>query len=353
MKLSLSARGMRGIVVSACYCVILFVLIRLAVDVPLNDSYLSHSAGFIIIEVVSVMIFGYASLCLMGVWRRFADRRRLSGVLEYFVIVSASILLTVGVICMSHKAEGKSVVGSHIVVPSIIVVLMSLLQYVRSKEVDAERNYQAALLSNDRIRNEQLAVEMQLLRAQYHPHFLFNMLNTVYFLIYETNDRARQAVENLSNLLRAQLYSPDEGPVSVARELDLVRSYVDLSRLRLGDRLDISVSLAPGLRGYRIHPYLLLPLVENAFKYVGGDYKICISGKIEEGRMKFSVSNSIREREGWQSSARVAGNYSGIGLRNLRRRLSILYGEDGYEMKETEDGAVHTVELSIDVWRDE
>lgn len=108
---------------------------------------------------------------------------------------------------------------------------------------------------------------------QYHPHFLFNALNTIYFLIDEENEEAIEAVELLSDLLRYQLYDINM-KVTIEEEIDYLRTYIQFQRLRMTKRLQFEESFNPELTGQKIHPLLFLPLLENAFKYIGGAYRI-------------------------------------------------------------------------------
>ncbi|MDE6457830.1 MAG: histidine kinase, partial [Muribaculum sp.] len=153
--------------------------------------------------------------------------------------------------------------------------------------------------------------------AQYHPHFLFNMLNTIYFTIDESNERARDSVEHPANLLRGQLYDGDE-KIEIDREISAVRSYVALAGMRFGDKLSLKMNVDSCLTGVTVYPHLFLPLIENAFKHCGGDNSIAVDiCVIGGGEVSLTVLNSV----GGESHERDGG----VGLKNLRRRLDLLY----------------------------
>ncbi|HEY9197139.1 MAG TPA: hypothetical protein VIM77_12770 [Mucilaginibacter sp.] len=105
----------------------------------------------------------------------------------------------------------------------------------------------------------------------------------------------------------------------VKQELEYLENYIALQKVRASSKLRLQVDFEEELADEPIHPLLLLPLVENAFKYIGGDYKISISARSRDNRLVFSVVNDI------PAQMPVNGNYSGIGLDNLRRRLLLLY----------------------------
>lgn len=173
----------------------------------------------------------------------------------------------------------------------------------------------------EKITNDKLQTELKFLKAQYHPHFLFNALNTIYFQMDEDVAAAKRSVEKFSELLRYQLYDQQQ-TVPVSQEIRYLQNFIQLQEIRSSDKLKLSVHFDNSLNGQQVYPLLMLPLVENAFKYVGGDYWIRIEARVEKDQLRFSVANAIpgevtipTERAG------------GIGLENLRRRLQLLYPE--------------------------
>jgi LytS/YehU family sensor histidine kinase len=173
-------------------------------------------------------------------------------------------------------------------------------------------------LQLEKITNDHLQTELKFLKAQYHPHFLFNALNTVYFQMDDDVAGAKRSIEKFSGLLRYQLYDQQQ-QVTVKQEISYLQNFIKLQQVRTSEKLQLSVYFDPALNGQPIYPLLLLPLVENAFKYVGGDYKICLAARLAEGALNFTVCNSM-------PAYIPAKLNSGIGLENLRRRLELLYG---------------------------
>jgi two-component system, LytTR family, sensor kinase len=203
---------------------------------------------------------------------------------------------------------------------NILPPLFNLVYYAITRAVGSLRVNYEQQIHIEQITNDQLQTELRFLKAQFHPHFLFNALNTVYFQMESDTARARLTVEKLSELLRYQLYDPQQ-KVTAERELDYLNSFIDLQRQRMNDHLQLEVSFDPRLSSRLLYPLLLLPLVENAFKYAGGDYWIRIGATLEGENLRFEVSNAV--------PVGVAGkappSSGGIGLENLRRRLQLLY----------------------------
>jgi LytS/YehU family sensor histidine kinase len=195
-------------------------------------------------------------------------------------------------------------------------------------------------LQIEKISNDQLQTELRFLKAQYHPHFLFNALNTVYFQMDEDVTRAKQTIEELSELLRYQLYDQQQ-MVSIGQELQYLQSFINLQRIRMNDHLSLSVQFDEALNGQQVYPLLLLPLVENAFKYAGGEYWIRIAATLNNDNLQFHVSNA-------KPATAVKRKAGGIGLENLKRRLALLYpGRHALNIMDEQDR--FTADLSIQI----
>lgn len=210
-----------------------------------------------------------------------------------------------------------------VAVINIIPLLYCLLYYaiVRSHKLLQAYVHNKVLL--EKMTNDQLQTELKFLKAQYHPHFLFNALNTVYFQMDEDIEGAKKSIEKFSELLRYQLYDQQQ-TVPVSQEIHYLKNFIELQKVRTSDRLKLHVYIDASLNGQQVYPLLFLPLVENAFKYVGGEYHLTISGVGNGDSITFCVENSIPDEysEVVKESRR---NGTGIGLENLRRRLALLY----------------------------
>ncbi len=166
--------------------------------------------------------------------------------------------------------------------------------------------------------------ELQLLRGQIHPHFLFNTLNNLYGLALEKSNQLPDAILRLSGLLDALLYRSHDSLVPLATELKLVEDYVSLEQLRFEDRLALSWKVTGAVDAYAIAPFLLFPFLENAFKHGFSEntesLELLVEARVMEGQLHFRVVNSI--------AAAVPGRGAvpgGIGLKNVQKRLELQY----------------------------
>lgn len=206
---------------------------------------------------------------------------------------------------------------------SIIPLLFCLVYYAVARSNKLLQAYVNNRLLLEKMTNDHLQTELKFLKAQYHPHFLFNALNTVYFQMDDNVAEAKKSIEKFSELLRYQLYDQQQ-TVSINSELHYLQNFIDLQQIRSSDKLQLKVYFDSSLNGEQVYPLLFLPLVENAFKYVGGEYVITIEGRKEGNQIRFTVENSTPTVTEWikETGSRPR---NGIGLENLKRRLELLY----------------------------
>ena len=177
---------------------------------------------------------------------------------------------------------------------------------------------------------QQIALELNFLKAQVHPHFFFNTLNNLYSLTLQKSDLAPEVVLKLSSLMSYMLYESGSAYVSLEKEMANLESYIALERLRFGNRLSLlfeKEGVPPD--PIRIPPLILLTFVENSFKHgmsqTIGEGRIDISLKVDAHQLFFRIDNSIPSPANGSS---IPSPATGLGLRNVTRRLDLLYGPD-------------------------
>lgn len=193
---------------------------------------------------------------------------------------------------------------------------------------------------------EKAEAELNFLKSQINPHFLFNSLNSVYFLIEKNNTGARDALHKFSGMLRYQLYEMNGERIPVEKEIQYLQDYVDMQKLRRDEHYRVDLTCSPGVKGFSIEPLLLVPFVENAFKHISHhkaqDNFINIDLALENGLFHFTIVNSK------DAIARSTEKHSGIGLNNVKRRLELLY-PGKHELKITEGMDTFKVGLVIKI----
>jgi two-component system LytT family sensor kinase len=201
------------------------------------------------------------------------------------------------------------------------------------------------LLEN--LEKEKISTELSFLKAQINPHFLFNSLNNILFQIDKSNKDARETLLKFSEMLRYQLYDCSTDQIEIEKELQYIRNYVEIQMLRRTERYDCKLTISDSVKKFRIAPLLLIPFIENAFKYVSNHAvqknSIDISIDCKDKYLVFQVANHKDQFV----SVGVDEN-KGIGLTNVKRRLDLLYPEK-YKLEITDGENQFNVELKIKV----
>lgn len=194
---------------------------------------------------------------------------------------------------------------------------------------------------------DQLKTELKYLRSQLNPHFLFNGLNTIYGNIDIRDQVARDTLLQFSDLLRYSLYEADSDYVDLGKEVRHLENYVALQRARHHSNLLVELDIQVERNDIQVAPLLLVPFVENAFKFGSGEENahnyIRIQLQQSGNRLVFSCVNSYEASEPAETT-----NGGGIGLINVKRRLNLLY-RDKHELKIQDDGKIYLVELIIEL----
>lgn len=184
------------------------------------------------------------------------------------------------------------------------------------------------------LKKEKLEAELKFLKAQMNPHFLFNVLNSLYALALKQSDKTAEMILKLSAMMDYILYETKNDYVLIDKELKLITDYVELEKLRYGDKLEYSFVLNGKTDNVYIPPLLLFPFVENSFKHgvsnsINNSF-IKASLKLSDSKLEFIIENTKPE-------LKVNKKHAGIGLSNVLKRLELLYfGNYFFEQKEAE-----------------
>lgn len=192
------------------------------------------------------------------------------------------------------------------------------------------------------IEMEKLNTELEYLRAQINPHFLFNSINTIYFQIDKQNAIARETLEKFSEMLRYQLYECTGTSITIEKEIQYLQNYITLQKLRLSNRYNVELETDAALKELFIPPLVLIPFVENAFKHVS--HFADKPNKIRFTLMK--AGNSLRFTSENTIDSLPKNEPGGIGLKNVTRRLDLLYDKH-YELEIKSADGLFRIALQI------
>lgn len=190
--------------------------------------------------------------------------------------------------------------------------------------------------------------QLEMLRYQLNPHFLFNALNSIRASVDEDSTRAKQMITQLSEFLRYSLLSESEKKIPLGEEIEAVKNYLAIEKIRFEDKLEIKFEIEKAAENFKVPCFLLNPLVENAVKHglqtSAKPLKINISARVFDGKLVLEVSNSGK------LETNQNGNGTKIGLKNVRERLQKLFGERGkFELEQ--DG--NFVKARIEIYKAE
>ena len=194
------------------------------------------------------------------------------------------------------------------------------------------------------IESQKVVAELQFLKNQLNPHFLFNSLNSIYSLTSKKSNDAPEAIITLSELLRYMIYRTNEDFVKLDNELNYIQNYLILQRLRIANNENVTLNIHGNITNQKIRPLLLISFIENAFKH-GTDFKgntmVDIDIYIDKNEFKFNCINLI-------GSTKKEDNNSGIGLKNTKDRLELLY-PDKYKLTVIEEGNMFKLNLTLNL----
>lgn len=195
------------------------------------------------------------------------------------------------------------------------------------------------------LEKENIAKELQFLKSQINPHFLFNTLNNIYSLTYRKDDKAPEMISKLSKLLRYMLYDCSNNRVELKKEIEMIGVYLDLEILRLGEDRNIDFYHEGTTAEHKIAPLILINIIENAFKHsdinTNKDGWIKIELLMKDNLLNYTVENSSNQQI-------KENNGSGIGIENLTKQLNLNYGSSG-KLDILNSSNSFKIELNIDL----
>ena len=217
-------------------------------------------------------------------------------------------------------------------IASLVVVIKMIQRHFRQERQNAV------------LKEEKMSSELQILKNQMQPHFLLNTLNNIYGLVLDGDKKAAGTLIQLSNIISYMLYECNAKFTELQKELDLVKNYLELEKIRYGGRLDLSFEVEGNVAGQKIAPLLLIPFVENSFKHGVSQSQrtswIRILAQIHGNHLSFLIENSIAA-----PTASTPKLKSGIGLENVGKRLELIY--PGAHKLEIRSGETFQVHLNI------
>jgi sensor histidine kinase YesM len=278
---------------------------------------------------------------------------------KYFFFICSALFLIFSVMILnmfwviSHSSAHRGIAGVNFsnfarMVPSGLIRIAGnpLLVCCLLLSLKSLKNWQIKRKENEILSRANTNAELQLLKSQIHPHFLFNTLNNIYSYSLNNHTEAALLVNKLKNTVYYMIHECNQAYVPLKNELKMIADYIELEKIRYGNRLSMQVELMDHEKNFQIAPLLLIPFVENSFKHgVSQMLKypwIILRIHVDGNLLKFYLSNSKPER------AKAKNARKGIGLNNVKKRLEILY-PDRHSIEISYDEESYTVSMEVQV----
>lgn len=261
----------------------------------------------------------------------------------YILLSVVSLTVTAGLVTLLKslilfrlRSIPSNIVIEFFLYAVLFLIAIAIRSYIHWEE--SEKKKDAAIA-------KKTVSELQNLKNQLNPHFLFNSLNSIYSLSLKKSDKSPEAIIMLSELMRYMLYETNETYVFLEKEIEYIRNYFALQKLQIANNQNVELKIQGKMHQQLISPLLLISFIENAFKYstdLGGNTLIQIEIKLEDNNLYFSCKNGIGNRNG------MADKNSGIGLQNTIDRLKLLY-PDQHTLNINEDQDTYKVDLHLNL----
>ncbi len=336
-----------------------YLLWSLAIDSPYNAM---HTIFF---SVYVTKFLSYVIFPAFGVYfnlyfliPRYLEKQRYGFYLFYLAltIITTSALITSGYY-ITAWLDGSTAEKAFGIAPNLNgyyhlikeepfrftlgVITLAMSIKLTKKWIETQRRQQA-------LEKERLETELKFLKYQFNPHFLFNSINSIFFLIHKNPDKASASLAKFSELLRHQLYECNDQQISLDKEIAYLENFIELEKLRQNKSLAVELNLGEAYApDTGIAPFILMTFVENAFKHVSKDKGqsnwINIDLAVMGIQLHFTVANSTSE-----NNAPEVINYGGIGLKNVQRRLDLIYpGQYLLDIRQNPGSFVVKLELEL------
>ncbi|KZS42359.1 hypothetical protein AWE51_02650 [Aquimarina aggregata] len=309
--------------------------------------------GYVIFQAFAVYF------CLYVLIPRYLEKR------QYLIFVGLlTLTIIVTSICISTNyyisgwIAGKSTYELFNIHPASFVTIFkqnafpsSVAAMTLGMSIKLAKNWQESQKRQQILEKEKLETELKFLKSQFNPHFLFNTINSIFVLIDKNTEMASESLVKFSGLLRYQLYECNTSTIPLEKELSYIASFMELESLRQNENFNLETVFPQTLdKDLVIAPFILIPFIENAFKHLSEDKKlkkwIRLTINVLGNELIFNLTNSANyDVRDYQLNEKM---YGGLGLKNVQRRLDILY-PDNFTLLISKDEDAYAVQLKLNL----
>ncbi|MDF1547295.1 MAG: histidine kinase [Bacteroidales bacterium] len=295
----------------------------------------------LIVAIATVYTFNYyliPKILLKNKLKKFIAFAFVAIVLFFYIELLLTLFLVVKLLYAKQRLfpEMIDVVMLFFNMFFVVFVAIAIKFYKRWSEKDYHEQ---------KVQKEKIEAELQMLKTQINPHFLFNTLNSIYVLAMKKSEQTANVVMKLSDILDYILYKIDAPRIAIFNEIQIIENYIELEKIRFADRVNLSFTSNLKSKDIQIPPMLIIPFVENAFKHG-------VAKSMEKSWIKIDIDETDRMLaiivSNSKSQNQVKSKTGGIGLANVKKRLDLLFN-DGYKLDISEKNNRYDVFLSIPI----
>ncbi|MBN1781940.1 histidine kinase [bacterium] len=300
------------------------------ISLPIGDfHYFVHE---LMLCLTFTNLTGLSGILMILLYRKGLKQSRMPDFLKWMIpgILMAAAVLAIlklsmalgGFICGLDQYHVERWHLSILTVNFILMTVICIVAVILSLYERLADRLATKILENEKLQRLQIETKLLLLQSKINPHFLFNTLNTMLDVLGRSPDLVEKMILNLSDIYRKTLMIPDQALVPLKEEIRLVEEYLEIEKIRMGERLSFALNVDPGLRTFKLPPMIIQILVENAIKHgltpkkEGGEVSVRIS------RQDMTVTLDVRDSGVGMKTDAPSG---GFGLASIRQRLKLMY----------------------------
>jgi two-component system, LytTR family, sensor kinase len=323
------------------FCVWFFFFFYYKRYSEINSYTFGASLINLIVAITTVYTFNYhliPNILLKNKKRKFFAFAFVTIVMFFYIQLLLTLLLVVKQLSDGYRLfpEMLDIVMLFFNLFFVVFIAIAIKLYKRWNEKDFQEQ---------KVQKEKVEAELQMLKTQINPHFLFNTLNSIYMLAMKQSEQTANTVLKLSDILDYILYRIDTPKIAISNEIKIIEDYIELEKIRFSNRVDLNFNTDLKIKGIKIPPMLIIPFIENAFKHG-------VAKSIEKSWIKISIKESGGILNIIIANSKVQNKFKdktgGIGLVNVRKRLNLLY-EEKYQLDIFEKQMQYIVSLSIPI----
>jgi two-component system, LytTR family, sensor kinase len=323
------------------FCVWFFFFFYYKRYSEINSYTFGASLINLIVAITTVYTFNYhliPNILLKNKKRKFFAFAFVTIVMFFYIQLLLTLLLVVKQLSDGYRLfpEMLDIVMLFFNLFFVVFIAIAIKLYKRWNEKDFQEQ---------KVQKEKVEAELQMLKTQINPHFLFNTLNSIYMLAMKQSEQTANTVLKLSDILDYILYRIDTPKIAISNEIKIIEDYIELEKIRFSNRVDLNFDTDFKKKGIKIPPMLIIPFIENAFKHG-------VAKSIEKSWIKISIKESGGILNIIIANSKVQNKFKdktgGIGLVNVRKRLNLLY-EEKYQLDIFEKQLQYIVSLSIPI----